>query len=124
MVDWQAILSKHRAGMWRSVYRLLRNYDDSLECCQDATGIPKRKDHKRCCGTIVGGNHPLVIDARIVQLEREPLASVGSPLQMVCGGVRQHHGLICSRIRENSDFATRFGGVTTSATERTAHFQH
>jgi RNA polymerase sigma-70 factor (ECF subfamily) len=36
MVDWQAILSKHRAGMWRAVYRLLRNYDDALECCQDA----------------------------------------------------------------------------------------
>lgn len=36
MVDWQAILSKHRAGMWRAVYRILRNYDDALECCQDA----------------------------------------------------------------------------------------
>jgi RNA polymerase sigma factor (sigma-70 family) len=36
MADWQVILSKHRAGMWRAVYRLLRNYDDALECCQDA----------------------------------------------------------------------------------------
>jgi RNA polymerase sigma-70 factor (ECF subfamily) len=36
MVDWHAILEKHRGGMWRAVYRLLRNHDDALECCQDA----------------------------------------------------------------------------------------
>jgi RNA polymerase sigma factor (sigma-70 family) len=36
MVDWQAILAKHRTRMWRVVYRLLGHYDDALDCCQEA----------------------------------------------------------------------------------------
>lgn len=36
MTDWNAIVASHQAQLWRTAYRLLNNYDDALDCCQDA----------------------------------------------------------------------------------------
>jgi RNA polymerase sigma factor (sigma-70 family) len=36
MTDWNAIIGRHQATLWRTAYRLLNHYDDALDCCQDA----------------------------------------------------------------------------------------
>lgn len=36
MVDWQAVVERHRTRMWRAVYRVVGHYDDALDCCQEA----------------------------------------------------------------------------------------
>ena len=36
MTDWNEIVSIHQKELWGTAYRILGNYDDALECCQDA----------------------------------------------------------------------------------------
>lgn len=34
-IDWRGVASAHGPLVWRTVYRLLNNYDDALDCYQD-----------------------------------------------------------------------------------------
>ena len=36
MTDWHEIISAHEAMLWRTVYRVLNDRDDALDCCQEA----------------------------------------------------------------------------------------
>lgn len=36
MTDWNEIVGKHQATLWRTAYRLLNHYDDALDCCQES----------------------------------------------------------------------------------------
>lgn len=36
MTDWPTIITAHEAMLWQTVYRIVNNRDDALDCCQEA----------------------------------------------------------------------------------------